>query len=94
MLLQSEPHDFPCNGLGKKLSVASGGTLALGLVITLASVVYSALRAGSNTSTFSLTANHEEAGLPLVDRDEEEGTSAGLDGLPDTRQKPAGQFLP
>jgi Serine incorporator (Serinc) len=30
--LQSEPHDYQCNSLGKQLSAASGSTLALGMV--------------------------------------------------------------
>ena len=81
--LQSEPHDYPCNGLGKRLTAASGSTLAIGMVITIISVVYSALRAGSNTRTF-MTSRDAAAEQPLVERgDEEEGTSAGLDGLPE-----------
>ena len=34
--LQSEPHDYACNGLGKRLNAASGSTLALGMAVTLA----------------------------------------------------------
>ena len=34
--LQSEPHDYACNGLGARLNAASGSTLALGMGITLA----------------------------------------------------------
>jgi hypothetical protein len=83
--LQSEPHDYPCNGLGKRLTAASGSTLAIGMVITIISVVYSALRAGSNTQTF-MTSRDAAAEQPLVERgDEEEGTSAGLDGLPESQ---------
>jgi hypothetical protein len=44
--LTSEPRDYACNGLAHRLNAASGGTLAVGMVLTLASVVYSALRAG------------------------------------------------
>jgi Serine incorporator (Serinc) len=35
--LQSEPHDYQCNSLGKQLSAASGSTLALGMVCYLLS---------------------------------------------------------
>lgn len=50
--LQSEPRDYECNALGQRLSAASATTLATGVLLTLCSVVYSAFRAGSNTSTF------------------------------------------
>ncbi len=44
--LQSEPRDYACNGLAHRLNAASGSTLAVGMAVTLLSVVYSALRAG------------------------------------------------
>lgn len=44
--LQSEPRDYECNGLGHRLNAASGSTLVVGMLVTLLSVVYSALRAG------------------------------------------------
>lgn len=44
--LQSEPRDYECNGLGRRLNAASGSTLVIGMLVTLLSVVYSALRAG------------------------------------------------
>jgi hypothetical protein len=44
--LQSEPRDYACNGLGHRLNAASGSTLVVGMLVTLLSVVYSALRAG------------------------------------------------
>lgn len=83
--LQSEPRDYECNGLGQRLTAASGSTLALGMAVTMASVVYSALRAGSNTTTFTTSedAAAEKAALleePLAKGEEEEMTSAGLDG--------------
>ena len=34
--LQSEPHDYACNGLGQRLNAASGTTLAIGMGIALA----------------------------------------------------------
>ena len=81
--LQSEPHDYKCNGLGKHFTAASGSTLAVGMVIAIVSVVYSALRAGSNNRTFMPAREDavavEEGLLPA----EPEGTSAGLDGEPE-----------
>ena len=50
--LQSEPRDYECNSLGKRMSAASSTTLAMGMVITLVSTVWAAYRAGSNTHTF------------------------------------------
>jgi hypothetical protein len=44
--LQSEPRDYECNGLGHRLNAASGSTLVIGMLVTLLSVLYSALRAG------------------------------------------------
>lgn len=44
--LQSEPRNYECNGLGHRLNAASGSTLVIGMLVTLLSVVYSALRAG------------------------------------------------
>lgn len=51
--LQSEPRDYECNVLGQRLNAASSTTLALGMVLTLASTIWAAFRAGSNTHTFS-----------------------------------------
>ncbi|GLC42848.1 hypothetical protein PLESTB_001430300 [Pleodorina starrii] len=88
--LQSEPRDYQCNGLGHRLTAASGSTLALGMVVTLASVVYAAFRAGSNTALFTLEGSEE--GEPLAQREallsaeEGGGTSAGLDGVPDVAE--------
>ncbi|KAK9835016.1 hypothetical protein WJX81_004736 [Elliptochloris bilobata] len=91
--LVSEPHDYACNGVGRKLTAASASTLVAGMALALLAVVWSALRAGSNTALFRL--GLDEAGAvggaggasqPLVDDEEgrafvqEEGTSAGLDG--------------
>lgn len=49
--LQSEPRDYECNGLSKRV-VASGGAVAISMIVAIAAVIYSALRAGSNTNTF------------------------------------------
>ena len=78
--LQSEPHSYQCNGLGKHFTAASGSTLAVGMVIAIVSVVYSALRAGSNNRTFM--AAREEAVEEGLLQSGDEGTSAGLDGEP------------
>lgn len=78
--LQSEPHDYQCNGLGKHFTAASGSTLAIGMVIAIVSVVYSALRAGSNNRTFM--ASRDEAVEEGLLESNTEGTSAGLDGEP------------
>lgn len=79
--LQSEPHDYQCNGLGKHFTAASGSTLAIGMVIAIVSVVYSALRAGSNNRTFM--SSREEAVEEGLLQTSGEGTSAGLDGEPE-----------
>ena len=50
----AEPHSYECNGLGHKINAASASTLALGMALALLSVVYSAMRAGSNTALFNL----------------------------------------
>lgn len=42
--LQSEPHSEVCNSLGHKIDAASGTTLAVGMLVTLLSVVYSAAK--------------------------------------------------
>ncbi|OAY69415.1 Serine incorporator 3 [Ananas comosus] len=45
--LSSEPRDFECNGLHNHSKAVSTGSLTLGLITTVLSVVYSAVRAGS-----------------------------------------------
>lgn len=89
--LQSEPRDYECNGLGHRLNAASGSTLVVGMLVTLLSVVYSALRAGSNTNLFMIgddDGGDSEAGRPLLEAAGPTDTSAGLDGAaaPDTVQ--------
>ena len=78
--LQRAPHNYQCNGLGKHCPAAYGSTRAVGMVIAIVSVVYSALRAGSNNRTF-MSAREEAAQEGLLEKDVE-GTSAGLDGEP------------
>ncbi|CAN1129494.1 Serine incorporator 3 [Linum perenne] len=50
--LSSEPRDYACNGLNKSKAVTVG-TLVLGMLTTVLSVLYSALRAGSSTTFLS-----------------------------------------
>lgn len=50
--LSSEPRDYVCNGLHKSTAV-SASTLVLGMLTTVLSVLYSALRAGSSTTFLS-----------------------------------------
>lgn len=85
--LTSEPHDDPCNGLGHKLNAASASTLAIGMALALLAVVYSALRAGSNTHLFGFGSEDGDgpAEQPLM----EEGGSAGPD---DERKSSTGDF--
>lgn len=51
--LASEPREYECNGLHAHSKAVSTGTLTLGLVTTVLSVVYSAVRAGSSTTLLS-----------------------------------------
>ncbi|KAH9312717.1 hypothetical protein KI387_027752 [Taxus chinensis] len=51
--LSSEPRDYECNGLHNHTKAVSTGTLILGMLTTVLSVVYSAVRAGSSTTFLS-----------------------------------------
>ncbi|KAL8139313.1 hypothetical protein V2J09_005334 [Rumex salicifolius] len=73
--LASEPRDYECNGLHKHSKAVSTGTLTLGLLTTVLSVVYSAVRAGSSTTLLSPPGSPRAgAGKPLLplDRSHEE----------------------
>ncbi|KAJ0794752.1 putative serine incorporator/TMS membrane protein [Helianthus annuus] len=74
--LASEPRDYACNGLHKHSKAVSTGTLTVGLLTTVLSVVYSAVRAGSSTTLLSPPssprAGDEKPLLPLDKRDEHE----------------------
>ncbi|XP_039071140.1 serine incorporator 3-like isoform X1 [Hibiscus syriacus] len=73
--LSSEPRDYVCNGLHYKSSAVSTSTLILGMLTTVLSVIYSALRAGSST-TFLSPPSSPRAGTakPLLEGDDvEEG---------------------
>ena len=51
--LASEPRDYVCNGLHNKSKAVTTSTLILGMLTTVLSVLYSALRAGSSTTFLS-----------------------------------------
>lgn len=51
--LSSEPRDYACNGLHNKSKAVSTSTLILGMLTTVLSVLYSAVRAGSSTTFLS-----------------------------------------
>ncbi|KAM7277988.1 hypothetical protein ACFE04_005122 [Oxalis oulophora] len=74
--LTSEPHGYVCNGLHNKSDAVSTSTLVLGMLTTILSVLYSALRAGSS-STFLSPGSPKSAGSkPLLEgetNDVEEG---------------------
>lgn len=76
--LASEPRDYECNGLHNHSKAVSTGSLTLGLITTVLSVVYSAVRAGSSTTFVSQsdsprTSSSEKPLLPfdkLEDQDD------------------------
>ena len=51
--LASEPRDYQCNGLHKHSNAVNTGTLTMGLLTTVLSVVYFAVRARSSTTLLS-----------------------------------------
>ncbi|XP_058082095.1 uncharacterized protein LOC131230274 isoform X2 [Magnolia sinica] len=72
--LSSEPRDYACNGLHKHAQGVSTGTLILGMLTTVLSVLYSAIRAGSSTTFLSPPSSPKSGGKkPLLDSDELEG---------------------
>ncbi|XP_057466982.1 uncharacterized protein LOC130756474 [Actinidia eriantha] len=73
--LSCEPRDYACNGLHNK-SAVSTSTLVLGMLTTVLSVLYSALRAGSSTTFLSPPSSPKASAVkkPLLDsEDVEEG---------------------
>ncbi|XP_015888308.2 uncharacterized protein LOC107423286 [Ziziphus jujuba] len=73
--LSSEPRDYACNGLHNKSTAVSTSTLILGMLTTVLSVIYSALRAGSSTTFLSPPSSPKSgATKPLLEGEEiEEG---------------------
>ncbi|KAL9410503.1 hypothetical protein AB3S75_044296 [Citrus x aurantiifolia] len=83
--LSSEPHDYVCNGLHNKSKAVTISTLVLGMLTTVLSVLYSALRAGSSTTFLSPPSSPKSAGKkPLLEgEDVEEGTeNKDIEGRP------------
>ncbi|KAL5541683.1 hypothetical protein UlMin_009393 [Ulmus minor] len=72
--LSSEPRGYACNGLNKSKAVSTG-TLILGMLTTVLSVLYSALRAGSSKTFLSPPSSPKTATKkPLLEAEEmEEG---------------------
>ncbi|XP_010255869.1 PREDICTED: probable serine incorporator [Nelumbo nucifera] len=69
--LSSEPRDYICNGLHKNSKAVSTGTLILGMLTTVLSVLYSAVRAGSSTTFLSPPSSPKSGGKqPLLESDE------------------------
>ncbi|GFP83969.1 uncharacterized protein at5g19025 [Phtheirospermum japonicum] len=84
--LSSEPRDYVCNGLHNKSKAVTLSTLILGMLTTVLSVLYSALRAGSST-TFLSPPSSPRAGdkKPLLESDELE---SGKKGKGETEARP------
>ncbi|KAG8370168.1 hypothetical protein BUALT_Bualt14G0089200 [Buddleja alternifolia] len=82
--LSSEPRDYVCNGVHEKSKAVSTITLILGMLTTVLSVLYSALRAGSS-STFPFPTSSPRAGdkKPLLESDELESGK----GKPETEAR-------
>ncbi|XP_010464184.1 PREDICTED: probable serine incorporator [Camelina sativa] len=70
--LSSEPHDYVCNGLNKSKAV-NASTLILGMLTTVLSVLYSALRAGSSTTFLSPPSSPRSGGKEALLEDPEDG---------------------
>lgn len=68
--LSSEPRNYECNGLNKSKAVTTS-TLVLGMVTTVLSVLYSALRAGSSTTFLSPPSSPRSGSKPLLEEVEE-----------------------
>jgi hypothetical protein len=68
--LSSEPRDYECNDLHRHSKAISTGSLTLGLLTTVLSVVYSAVRAGSSTTLLSQPSSPRGgSGKPLLPLD-------------------------
>ncbi|KAK9137167.1 hypothetical protein Sjap_007761 [Stephania japonica] len=66
--LSSEPRGYVCNGLHNKAKGVSTGTLVLGMLTTVLSVLYSAVRAGSSTTFLSPPSSPKSgASRPLLE---------------------------
>ncbi|XP_010546830.1 PREDICTED: serine incorporator 3 isoform X2 [Tarenaya hassleriana] len=70
--LSSEPRDYECNGLHNKSKAVTTSTLILGMLTTVLSVIYSAVRAGSSTTFLSPPSSPRAGATPLLE-DPEDG---------------------
>ncbi|KAK3016188.1 hypothetical protein RJ639_007028 [Escallonia herrerae] len=70
--LAAEPRDYVCNGLHNRSKAVSASTLVLGLLTTVLSVLYSAIRAGSSTTFLSPPSSPKsgEKKQPLLESEE------------------------
>ncbi|KAK8971007.1 hypothetical protein KSP40_PGU020020 [Platanthera guangdongensis] len=72
--LSSEPGDYECNGLDNHSKQVSTATLILGMLTTVLSVVYSAVRAGSSTTFLSPPSSPKSgSSKPLIEGEMESG---------------------
>ncbi|KAH0466057.1 hypothetical protein IEQ34_006160 [Dendrobium chrysotoxum] len=72
--LSSEPRDYECNGLNNHSKPVSTTTLVLGMLTTVLSVVYSAVRAGSSTTFLSPPSSPKSSSSkPLIEEEIESG---------------------
>ncbi|XP_030974943.1 serine incorporator 3 [Quercus lobata] len=87
--LSSEPHDYVCNGLNNT-KVVTTSTLILGMLTTVLSVLYSALRAGSSTTFLSPPSSPKSGGKkPLLEEEElEEGKEKEKEKKTDAEARP------
>lgn len=81
--LSSEPRDYVCNGLHKHSKQVSTGTLVLGMLTTVLSVAYSAVRSGSSTTFLSPPSSPKiGSSKPLIDDGELESGNKGSEAKP------------
>lgn len=79
--LSSEPRDYECNGLHHHSKQVSTSTLVLGMLTTVLSVVYSAVRAGSSTTFLSPPSSPRAgSGKPLLEDELESGKGDKTEG--------------
>jgi len=89
--LSAEPRTYVCNGLAEHLKSVSGWTLGLGMLSTLLSVVYSAVRAGSNTSILD---GNADRGKPLLPQTADSGYDSDDEPLDDDDGKDSAPSKP
>ncbi|CAN6287702.1 unnamed protein product [Urochloa humidicola] len=80
--LSSEPDDYECNGLHMHSKQVSMSALILGMLTTVLSVVYSAVRAGSSTTFLSPPSSPRSGAKNPLLGDEETGKGDGKESEP------------